>query len=51
MESVPPFIAGNRYQMDLAHAVRRLPRGYLLFAPIDEDELLDKMRTKESAKS
>jgi len=44
MESVPLFIVGNRYQMDLAHAVRRLPRGDFIFTPIDEDELLDKIK-------
>lgn len=44
MESVPLFIAGNRYQMNLAHEVKRLPQVDFIFTPIDKDELLDKMK-------
>jgi len=44
MEGIPILIVGNRYQMDLAHAVRRLPRGDFLFTPINKDKLLDKMK-------
>jgi response regulator RpfG family c-di-GMP phosphodiesterase len=44
MESVPLFIAGNRYQMDLVHAVKRLPQVDFIFTPIDKDGLLDKMK-------
>jgi response regulator RpfG family c-di-GMP phosphodiesterase len=44
MESVPLFIAGNRYQMNLAHKVKRLPQVDFIFTPIDKDELLDKMK-------
>jgi hypothetical protein len=51
MERVPLFMAGSRYQMDLAHEVKRLPRGDFLFTPIDKKELLDRMRTKESVTS
>lgn len=46
--SVPLFIAGSRYQMSLAHEVKRLPQADFLFRPIDEYELLDKMKAKQS---
>jgi response regulator RpfG family c-di-GMP phosphodiesterase len=51
MESVPLFIAGNRYQMDLAHTVKRLPQVDFIFRPIEKDELLDKMRVKKGVKA
>ncbi len=51
MESIPIFIAGNRYQMDLAHEVKRLPQVDFIFTPIDEDVLLDKMRVKKDVKA
>ena len=51
MEKVPLFIAGSRYQMPLAHEVRRLSRGDFIFTPINEDALLDRMRTEEGATS
>jgi hypothetical protein len=44
MENVPLFIAGNRYQMNLAHEAKRLPHVNFIFTPIDKDELLDKMK-------
>lgn len=44
MESVPLFIAGNRYQMNLAHEVKRLPQVDFIFTPINKDELLEKMK-------
>ena len=44
MESVPLFIAGDRYQMNLAHKVKRLSQVDFIFTPIDKDELLDKMK-------
>jgi hypothetical protein len=51
METVPLFIAGTRYQMSLAHEMRRLPRGDFIFTPIDEDVLLERMRTEEGVTS
>lgn len=51
MESVPLFIAGSRYQMDLAHAVKRLPRADFIFRPINKDVLLDKMRAKKGVEA
>lgn len=51
LESIPLFIAGNRYQMDLAHAVKRLPQVDFIFTPIDKDVLLDKMRAKKGVKA
>jgi len=51
MEGIPLFIVGNRYQMDLAHAVRRLPRGDFLFKPINEDKLLNKMKKNVNVSS
>jgi response regulator RpfG family c-di-GMP phosphodiesterase len=51
MKDVPLFVAGSRYQMDLAHAVKRLPRGDFLFTPIRKDKLLDKMKKKVNASS
>jgi len=51
MEGIPLFIVGNRYQMDFAHAVRRLPQVDFIFTPIDKDELLDKMRVKKGVES
>ena len=47
LESVPLFIAANRYQMDLAHEVKRLPQVDFIFTPIEKDVLLDKMRIKK----
>ena len=44
MESVSLFIAGSRYQMNLAHEVKRLPQVDFIFTPIDKDELLEKMK-------
>jgi hypothetical protein len=46
METVPLFIAGSRYQMSLAHEVKRLPRGDFIFTPIDENALLDRIRAE-----
>lgn len=51
VEGVPLFIAGSRYQMSLAHEVRRLPRGDFIFTPIDEDALLDRIRAEEGVTS
>jgi hypothetical protein len=51
LKGVSLFIAGSRYQMDLAHEVKRLPRGDFLFTPIDKNELLERMRIKESVTS
>jgi hypothetical protein len=51
MESFPLFIAGNRYQMDLVHAVKKLPQVDFIFTPIDKDVLLDKMRAKQGVKA
>jgi hypothetical protein len=47
MDTVPLFIVGSRYQRSLAHAVRRLPRGDFIFRPIEENELLNRMRTEK----
>jgi response regulator RpfG family c-di-GMP phosphodiesterase len=51
METVPLFIAGNRYQMDLVHTVKQLPRVDFIFTPIEKDALLDKMRAKKYVKA
>lgn len=51
LESVPLFIAGNRYQMDLAHTVKRLPQVDFIFTPIEKDVLLDKIRVKNGVKA
>lgn len=51
MESVPLFIAANRYQMDLAHAVKRLPQVDFIFKPINKDVLLDRMRAKKGVEA
>ena len=51
MESVPLFIAANRYQMDLAHAVKRLPQVDFIFKPINKAVLLDKMKAKKGVKA
>jgi hypothetical protein len=37
------LVAGTRYQMTIAHEVRRLPRGQFVFTPIDEETLLNGM--------
>jgi response regulator RpfG family c-di-GMP phosphodiesterase len=50
MESVPLFIAGNRYQMNLAHNVKRLPQVDFIFTPIDKDELVEKIRVQKGLK-
>ena len=50
MESVSLFVAGNRYQMDLAHSVKRLPQVDFIFTPIDKDVLLEKMGTRKDVK-
>jgi hypothetical protein len=50
MESVPLFMAGNRYQMNLAHEVKRLPQVDFIFTPINKDELLDKIRAQKGLK-
>jgi hypothetical protein len=47
LESIPLFIAANRYQMHLAHEVKRLPQVDFIFTPIEKDVLLDKMRAKK----
>lgn len=46
LKGVPLFIAANRYQMDLAHEVKRLPRGDFLFTPINKKTLAKKMRER-----
>jgi hypothetical protein len=51
LESLPLFIAGNRYQMDLAHTVKRLPQVDFIFTPIEKDVLLDKIRVKKGVKA
>jgi hypothetical protein len=51
LESVSLFIAGNRYQMDLAHTVKRLPQVDFIFTPIEKDVLLDKIRVKNGVKA
>jgi hypothetical protein len=51
MENIPLFIAASRYQMNLAHEVKRRPRGDFLFTPINPNTLLKKIREKEGAKS
>ena len=43
MKGVPLLVAASRYQMSLAHEVRRLPRGNFIFTPIDEKSLLEKI--------
>ena len=47
----PLLVAGTRYQMALAHEVRRLPRGHFVFTPIDENALLDRMKKSKSLSS
>ena len=51
LERVPLFVAASRYQMNLVHEVKRLPRGDFIFTPIDKNTLLEKMkeRAKEGA--
>jgi len=51
LESTPLFIAASRYQMDLAHEVKRLSRADFLFTPININELLDRIRTEEGVTS
>ncbi|MBN2316282.1 MAG: hypothetical protein JXM79_20305 [Sedimentisphaerales bacterium] len=51
LEDVSLFIVASRYQMDLAHEVKRLPRANFLFTPINKNELLDKMRSEEGVTS
>lgn len=51
LESVPLFIAANRYQMQLVHEAKRLPQVDFIFTPIEKDELLDKMRVKKGMKA
>lgn len=51
LDGVPLLVAGSRYQMALGHAVKRLPRGSFIFAPIEEESLLkeiEKSRVKQS---
>lgn len=43
MKGIPLLVAASRYQMSLAHEVRRLPRGNFIFTPIDEKSLLEKI--------
>jgi hypothetical protein len=51
LEDVPLFIATSRYQMDLAHEVKRLPRAAFLFTPINKNKLWDRIRTEEGVTS
>jgi len=51
LNGVSLFIAGNRYQMNIAHTVKRLPRVDFIFTPIEKDGLLDKMRVNKSVKA
>jgi hypothetical protein len=50
MKGVPLLVAASRYQMSLAHEVRRLPRGNFIFTPIDENSLLDAINEIKGAK-
>jgi hypothetical protein len=36
--------------MDLSHEVKHLPQVDFIFTPIDEDELLDKIRAQKGLK-
>ena len=47
----PLLAAGTRYQMHLAHEVRRLPGAEFVFNPIDENTLLDKIEEFERVRS
>lgn len=47
MDSVPLFIAASRYQMNLAHEVKKRARGDFLFTPINTNTLVDKMKAKK----
>jgi hypothetical protein len=40
---LPLLIAGSRYLMPLAHAVKRLPRGNFIFTPVEEKTLLNEI--------
>lgn len=46
LKDVSLFIAASRYQMNLAHEVKRLPQGDFLFTPIDKNTLAKKMRKR-----
>lgn len=51
LDEIPLLVAGSRYQMALAHAIKRLSRGNFIFAPIEEESLLkeiEKSRVKQS---
>jgi hypothetical protein len=43
LSELPLLIAGSRYLMPLAHAVKRLPRGGFIFTPIEEETLLNEI--------
>lgn len=44
-EKIPLFVAVNRYQMNLAHKIKRLPRGEFFFTPINKNTLLNLSKT------
>jgi hypothetical protein len=48
---LPLLIAGRRYQMALAHAVKRLPRGNFIFIPIEEKTLLNAIEKSQIKQS
>jgi hypothetical protein len=47
----PVLVAGTRYQMNLAHELRRLHGVDFVFTPIDEDTLLDKIKEADKVPS
>jgi hypothetical protein len=47
----PILLAGSRYQMALAHAVKRLPRGNFIFTPIEEKTLLNAIENSQIKQS
>lgn len=51
LSELPLLIAGSRYQMPLAHAVKQLPRGNFIFTPIEEKTLLNAIEKSQIKQS
>jgi hypothetical protein len=47
LSELPLLVAGSRYQMALAHAVKRLSRGNFIFIPLKEDSLLKEIEKSQ----
>ncbi len=50
LNEVPLLVVGSRYQMALAHAIKRLPRGSFILTPIEKNALMNKLKESQVKK-